>query len=450
MPGGIAGAAESDVKETWPRWRGPEANGAQPEARPPVQWSESENVRWKVEVPGQGSSTPIVVGDRVFVSTAVKTDRVKEGASEAESTAEQDDQSQPAGDRPGRGGRGRFGRRGFGGGAPPTNFFAFMVVAFDRQSGKEVWRKTLTEEVPHEPGHNTNTFASSSPVYDGQRLYVSFGSRGVYALDLDGNVLWQKDLGKMQTRAQFGEGSSPAVHDGTVVVPWDHEGESFIVALGAADGQERWRQSRDEPTTWATPLITEFQGRTQVITNGDNRVRSYDLADGSLIWECGGQASNPIPSPIRYKDNVIVMTGYRGYAIYSIPLDSKGDLTDTDQVSWVETDAAPYVSSPLLYDGQLYFVKSNNGILVSRSAETGELLIDQTRLPGISSVYASPVAAGDHIYLTGRDGTTLVFKHGKTFELVATNRLDEEIDASAAIVGKQIFFRGKEHLYCIE
>ncbi len=230
---------------------------------------------------------------------------------------------------------------------------------------------------------------------------------------------------------------------------WDHEGDSFIVALEALTGNEKWRQPRDEQTTWATPLITEYDGRTQVITNGSNRVRSYDLGTGELIWECGGQVGNPIPTPVRFENNVIVMTGFRGNAIYSIPLSSQGDITGSDTITWHETDAAPYVPSPVLYKGQLYFVKSNNGVLVSRDAKTGELIIDQTRVPDISSVYASPVAAADHIYLTGRDGTTVVLNHAKSFEVVATNKLDDDIDASAAIVGNEMFLRGKSHLYCI-
>ncbi len=392
----------------------------------------------------------------------MKTDRVKEGA-DAETTAQTEgDGNTPdagnryAGDRGGeRGGRGgearggRRGRRGSGGGASPTNYYAFMVLCFDRTTGKEVWRTTAIEQVPHESGHNTNTFASSSPVTDGERIYVSFGSRGVHCLDLDGNLLWSKDLGKMQTRNQFGEGSSAAIYKGTLVVPFDHEGDSFIVALDAQTGEEKWRQPRDEQTTWSTPLITEYDGRVQVIANGSNRVRSYDLASGEIIWECGGQAGNPIPTPVRFEDNVIVMTGYRGYAIYSIPLNSHGDITDSETITWIEEDAAPYVPSPVLYQGQLYFFKANNGVLVSRDAKTGELLIDQTRVPDLSTVYASPVAAANHIYLTGRDGTTVVLKHGKNFEVIASNKLDDTIDASAAIVGDEIFLRGKEHLYCI-
>lgn len=432
-------AHSENIKTDWPQWRGPAGSGVAVESEPPTTWSETENIRWKIRVPGAGSSTPIILDDRVYVATAMKTDRLKEGAE----TAVEEPKEPESGNQRGRR------RRGFNNRPAPTNYYAFMVIAYDRASGKEVWRTVVTEQVPHEAGHNTNTFASASPITDGERLYVSFGSRGLYCLDMNGKVLWDRNLGTMQTRAKFGEGSSPALYQGTLVVPFDHEGESFIVALDAKSGDEKWKQSRDERTTWATPLITEFDGRVQVITNGQNRVRSYDLASGDLIWECGGQKGNPIPTPVRFEDNVIVMTGFRGFAVYSIPLDSKGDITDGDTVTWVENDAAPYVPSPVLYKGQLYYLKSNNGILVSRDAKTGESIIDQTRLDGLRMVYASPVAANDKIYVTGRDGTTLVLKHGKTIEVIATNKLDDEIDASAAIVDDEIFFRGKEHLYCI-
>ncbi|WP_146398930.1 PQQ-binding-like beta-propeller repeat protein [Planctomycetes bacterium CA13] len=442
-------ASGEEIVKDWPHWRGPDGSGVAVHSNPPTTWSETENIKWKIDLPGAGSSTPIILGDRIYVSTAVKTERVAEGnaASEASATTEVAPQERTSGNRPGQ--RRRGGRGGFGGGRSPTNYYDFVVLAFDRATGKEIWQTTVTEQIPHESGHNTNTFASASPVTDGERLYVSFGSRGVFCLDFDGKQLWDVQLGKMQTRAQFGEGSSPAVHDGTLVVPWDHEGDSFIVALDAKTGNEKWRVARDEQTTWSTPLITEYDGRIQVVTNGTTRVRSYDLHNGELIWECGGQAGNPVPTPVRFEDNVIVMTGYRGNAVYSIPLSSQGDITGTDAITWYNEDAAPYVPSPVLYKGQLYFVKSNNGVLISRDAKSGEELIGQTRLQGISMMYASPVAAADHIFFTGRDGTTLVIKHGNALEIVATNKLDDEIDASAAIVDDEIFLRGKSHLYCI-
>lgn len=428
----------------WHQWRGPNANGASDSANPPVEWDESKNIKWKVEIPGKGSSTPIVWQDRVFVLTAIQTDRQIEGAAGA--AEQQTAQQEPPAER---GRRGRRGRGRFGGGPPPTNFYQFVVICYDRQTGEQIWQQIAAEEVPHEAGHNTNTFASYSPTTDGENLYVSFGSRGIYCFDMDGNPQWNRNFGKMRTTAQFGEGSSPALHGDTLVVPWDHEGDSFIVALDAKTGKEKWKVDRDERTTWSTPLFVEYNDRTQVITNGANRVRSYDLATGELIWECGGQTGNPIPSPVRHDDLVVCMTGWRRSAIYAIPLNATGDITDSDAIAWHNTEAAPYVPSPVLYKGQLYFVKNRDGILSSREAKTGDELIGQTRLPGIRSLYASPVAAADRIYFTGRDGTSLVLKHGEKLDVLATNKLDEGIDASPALVGNELLLRGEKHLYCI-
>ncbi|MFC1758024.1 PQQ-binding-like beta-propeller repeat protein [Planctomycetota bacterium] len=436
----------TEAAGNWHQWRGPTGNGVAISANPPSEWSETKNVKWKVQIPGKGSSTPIIWNDKVFILSAVKTEKMKEEPSRNQTqpiAVLQDTQQDP----PRRRGRGERRGRG-GGGAAPKNYYEFAVICYNRATGEEVWKTVAAEAVPHEAGHGTNTFASSSPTTDGQHVYASFGSRGVFCFDMDGNQKWTRNFGEMRTAAGFGEGSSPALHGDTLVVPWDHEGDSFLVALDKKTGEDKWRVKRDERTTWATPLIVNDGQRTQVITNG-KVVRSYDLANGELLWECGGQASNPIPSPVLHDKTVYCMTGYRGYAIYAIPLDAKGDITDSDKVTWSATEAAPYVPSPVLYKGQLYFTKSRNGVLLSRDAVSGDLLIKQTRLPGIDSMYASLVAAGDRIFATGRNGTTLVLKHGKEFEVLATNELDDAIDASPAIVGNEIFLRGDKHLYCI-
>lgn len=441
--------APADAQENWPRWRGPNADGtAAASANPPVKWSQTENVRWKTELPGKGSATPIVWENRIFVVTAIDTGRLPEGAAEETNQAEEANED-AAEDRSPRGRRFGGRRRGLSEPVPET-LFQFCVICYDRETGDELWKKVATETVPHEGGHSTNTFASGSPVTDGKHLYVAFGSYGIYCYDLDGNLQWKRDLGRMQTRNAFGEGSSPALHEDTLVVPWDHEGESALYALDAGSGETRWQVARDEPTTWATPLIVENGGRTQVITNGTNRVRSYDLADGSLIWECGGQATNPIPSPVANDRLVYCMTGYQGYAVYAIPLDAKGDVTDSDEIAWSRTDVGPYISSPVLYKGQLYVTKGREGILFSLDAETGETIIGQTRLPGLSTLYASLVAAADRIYITDRQGKTLVIRHGNEFDVLATNDLGETIDATPVFVGDQAIIRGEQHLYCFE
>ena len=433
------GDFDTDRIGNWHQWRGPDGNGVAANGSPPIEWSEERNIKWKVELPGRGSSTPIVWNDRVFVLTAIETDRKSENAPAKVQAPPPENSS---GRRRGRPGRFRQ--------PPPTTYYQFAVICLDRETGKKIWQQVAIQAVPHEGGHPTNSFASGSPTTDGKHLYASFGSQGIYCFDLDGKLQWQRDLGRMQTRNAFGEGSSPTLHDDTLVVTWDHEGPSFIVALDANTGDTRWRVERDEPTTWATPLVVDAAGRKQVITNGTNRVRSYDLETGRLIWECGGQATNPIPSPVMLDNVVFCMTGYRGFAIYAISLDATGDITDSDKVVWSRDDAAPYVASPVLYDGHLYFTKSRNAILASVDAKTGSSVISESRLPGLSSLYASLVAADDRIYAVGRSGTTVVIKHGPQLEILATNELGEGIDASTAIVGKQLFLRGEKHLYCIE
>ncbi len=422
----LATAQEAVALANWPAWRGPQANGVAPTGDPPTTWSESENIRWKVAIPGEGSSTPIIWGDRIFLLTAIKTDKTVDTVPD------------PA-DQP---------KRPFGI-TFPKNFYQFTVLCLDRATGKTLWQQQATERVPHEGHHQDNDFASASPVTDGKRLFVSFGSNGVYAYDLDGKPLWSKEFGKLQTRNSFGEGSSPALHGNTLVTTWDQDGPSFIVAQNAETGDVLWRKDRDEKTAWATPLIVERSGTTQVITNATNLVRSYDLTTGEVLWQCGGQVTNVTPSPVANDKHVFCMSGYRGSALYALPFDQKGDLTDSDKIAWRLDRGTPYIPSPLLYDGRLYFTQSNEGILSCVEAATGKTLIERTRLQGISQAYASPVGAAGRVYFTSRRGVTTVIKHADDLQILATNELAEEFDASPAIVGKEMFLRGKKFLYCI-
>jgi outer membrane protein assembly factor BamB len=255
----------------------------------------------------------------------------------------------------------------------------------------------------------------------------------------------------MKIKVGFGEGISPVLHGGSVVVNWDHEAGSFIVSLDAATGEEKWRQTRDEGTTWATPLVVEHEGVTQVVVNGTKKVRSYDLATGKLIWECGGQTMNAIPTPFALEGKVYCMSGYRGNALYAIKLNSKGDVSSsTEQVAWKRTDAGPYVASPLLHDGLIYLTKERQAILVCVDARTGDIKYGPQRLPEMDTVYASLLGAGGRVYVASREGTTVVLKAGPKYEVLATNKLPEPIDASPVAVGKQLYLRGAKNLYCIE
>jgi outer membrane protein assembly factor BamB len=408
----LAAITDQNPTQDWPQWRGPHANGVAPDADPPATWSETDNVKWKVEIPGRGSGSPIVWGDRVYLMTAV---------SESGETAE-------------------------------GVVHRFIVMALDRATGEVVWEKVAREEAPHEATHRENgTYASASPVTDGEVLIANFESRGIYVYDLDGNLIWEKDLGDKRMRNTFGEGTTPALHGDTLVHVWDQQGgQSFIVALDKRTGEEKWRRDRDEIDTWATPLVVEVNGRAQAIAPAMERMYSYDLETGDLVWEGDGLTMNVIPSPVVIDNIAILMSGFRGNSLKAIDLTrAKGDITGTDAIVWSFDRDTPYVPSPLLYDGLLYMLKSNNGILTVFDAKTGTIHYGPQRLEAVPNVFASPVGAGGRVYIPGREGDTLVLRHGTSFEVLGVNSLDDGFDASPAIAGNEIFLRGSRFLYCI-
>ena len=425
----VTAFAQSPTEEqtrNWHQWRGPFATGEAVNANPPLEWSETKNVRWKKEIEGLGNSTPIIWGDKLFLTTAIDTGKADPALPKPE-------------DQPPR----KFGI------TFPNTYFQFVVICLDRNTGDELWRKVATEQIPNEGHHGDNSFATPSPTTDGEKLFCWFGSQGLFCFDLDGDKLWEKNFGKVSTRLSFGEGSSPVVHGDRLIVNRDNEGQSYVLCLDAKTGDELWRQNRNELSSWATPLIVEAAGKTQVILNATNRVRSYDLANGDLIWEGGGQVSNVTPCPVTDGKYVYCMSGYRGSSAMAIPLDSTGDVTGSDDIVWTLGQGTPYVPSPLLVDGTLYFNQSNNAILTKVDADTGNVLLERTRLPDVRGLYSSPVAAAGRIYITGRDGETIVLDQQAKFEVLATNRLNDRIDASAAIVDDAIYLRGKTTVYCI-
>jgi outer membrane protein assembly factor BamB len=268
---------------------------------------------------------------------------------------------------------------------------------------------------------------------------------------MDGKQLWEKDFGDKRMRNQFGEGSTPALYNNRLVVVWDHiGGQSFVATLDKNTGEEIWRSNRDEIDTWATPLVLEHGGRTQAIVPGMRRLRSYDLENGSIVWESDGLTMNPIPSPVGADGMVFAMSGFQGNDLKAIQLaHARGNIDGTNAIAWSLDRDTPYVPSPLLYDGILYFLKSNNGILSAFDARTGKPHYQNQRLEGVPNVFASPVGAKGRVYLPGRDGTTLVIKNGPAFEVLAKNTLADGFDASPALVDKEIYMRGYRYLYCI-
>ena len=471
------GESDLSAQDNWPNWRGPQNNGASLTALPPTQWDASSGILWKSPIEGEGSSTPIVWDQQVILLSALKTDKTDPESSalaafsmDAEARFRSDSTlHETGGPRTRRapsvarvveasdlhlGGRdsSRDDRAGGKRANPnPTNVYKFLVSSFDLRTGAKNWQVSVVEDVPHEGGHETNNFASCSPTTDGKNIYVFWGSRGIFCLDMQGQLLWSSDLGQKYTRSQFGEGASAALHGSTLIVPWDHESESYIAALNTENGDLKWKTGRAERTTWATPVIVEVGDQTQVIMHG-RVVRGYDFRDGSLQWECGGQTENPIPTPVVYRQNVIVMSGFRDAACFSISLSSRGTVSsNSDSIRWTYPFNTPYVPSPTLYQDRIYFLVENKAMLTCLDANTGKPIYAQERIDGLSEIYASVGAADGKIYIVDRSGTTAVVDAGESGEVIATNRVaeDETFDASPVFVNDRLLLRSNKHLYCI-
>ncbi len=369
---------QAGYADNWPQWRGPDANGVAPAGKPPIEWNEDLNVKWKVETPGRGHSTPIVWDEQIIILSAVQTDKRIQPDASAEDQGHNQWMS------------------------PITTDFIhkFLVTSLDRNSGKILWQTTVREELPQDGTHQFGSWASNSPVTDGVNIYAYFGSRGLYCLDFEGKILWEKDLGPMEKVMSFGEGSSPVLHESKLIILRDHQGQSTLHVLDKNTGEELWKTDRDEVSSWATPFIVEFDGRTQVITSATNKIRSYNLEDGEVIWECSGMTRNVIPS--------------------SITMDDK-----------------------------LYFLKVNNGYLSCLDAADGTEYYSAQKLEGIQNIFASLAGVNNHIYITGAKGKFYVVKSGAEFTVLSQNNLDDSFHASPVIIGNNLYLRGFKYLYCI-
>ena len=416
----VVSATEPDVAaHYWPQWRGPLGSGVAPLADPPVTWGEEENVRWKVPIPGRGHATPVVWGERVYLLTAVVLGGEVDMARPQQGIA--------AGEKQ-----------------------AFTVLALDRGDGRVVWQRVVRESVPHEGTHADGTWASGSPATDGTYLFAYFGSHGLYALDLEGQLLWSRDFGDMDTKQGFGEGSSPFLYGDHLVILWDHEGDSFIAALDKGTGAERWRQDRDEEVTWSTPVVVEVDGRPQVVVNGARRMCGYDLASGKLLWEASGMTPNTVSSPVVADGIAYFLSGFQGSALSAIRLPgARGDLDGSAAILWTYDRDTPYVPSPLVYGDGLYFLKGNKAVLTCLDSGSGIPYYGPLRLQGIQGIYASPLGAAERIYIAGLNGAVQVLRRGGEYDLLALNRLDDHFAASPVAVGNELFLRGYRYLYCL-
>jgi outer membrane protein assembly factor BamB len=396
----------------WPRWRGPNDDGlARGDA--PLHWTDTENIAWKAPIPGRGHSSPVVWGDRIFLTTAVPTGRSGSGASLPE--------------------------------------HKFMVLCFDRKTGKLLWEKIARVATPHEGHHpQYGSFASNSPVADSKYVIAFFGSRGVYCYTHEGQIVWQKDFGKLRMFREFGEGAWPALDGDKLILILDQQaGDSFLLALDKNTGRELWRTARDGATNWSGPMIASYGGRKQVIVSASKKVCSYDLETGKLIWEASGLGQNTIPAPVVTDGIAIVMSGFRNPNLMAIRLGREGDLTGTDAIVWQNQRGNSYSASPVVHDGKLY-VLTDSGMLSCFEAKTGKAYYQQMRLPKPYNFKASPVGVNGKLYLASEEGDVIVLRMGEKFEVLATNTLkDQTFIATPAIVDGDIYLRGQNTLLCV-
>lgn len=391
-------------------------------------WSETENIQWKVPVEGDGACTPIIWGDRIFIHTAVPYEAdlpipnlIPEGTPNIREHPDVE---------------------------ATWKAQRILILCYDRETGDELWRRVVFEGMPHQGHHWKGGFASESPVTDGERLYSFFGSFGLFCHDLDGNLVWKKSLGPLAMEDALGEGTSPVLYGKYLVVVVDHELQSFVVALDKRTGDEIWRENRDEVSNWSTPRVFEYEGRPQIVVNG-SVVKAYDLVDGEMLWECGGQSLSAVPMPAVGHGLVFAASGWRKDTVHAIRLGQKGDLTDSEHVVWSLDRGAPYVPSPTVWGDEIYLLEDRSFLSCLR-AKDGKIYYLKERMPGALNFSASPTGAADRIYLLSEAGEMVVLKRGPEPEVLAVNELDGSFYASPAIVDDSMYLRSSTHLFRLE
>ena len=416
----------------WPRFRGADGTGTAPDHPGlPTTWSATQNVKWVAEVPGLGWSCPVVWGDRVFLTAAVT-----EGPAKVPE-------------------KGMY--LGEGVREPAGGIHRWQVFCFDLNTGKMRWQQEAHRGRPEVPRHPKSTYASETPVTDGERLYVLFGDLGLWCYDLDGKPLWQRKIEPKKTEYDYGAAASPVVHEGQVIVVYDNLEESWIASFDAKTGDQRWRTARDEKKSWATPLVWRNAVRTEIVVPGQNRNRAYAL-DGKLLWEFdGGMGKLVIPSPFTAHGLCYIAAGFVSEAhrpTFALRPGGSGDLApggdyaNSKFIAWYQDRSAPYNTSQTVYGDYLYTLY-DRALLSCYDARSGRQIYDRTRLPPGSSFTASPFAYNGRLFCLSEDGTTYVIKPGPEFEVLATNPLDERCLSSPAIVGDKLLIRTATKLYCL-
>ncbi|MEI6667092.1 MAG: PQQ-binding-like beta-propeller repeat protein [Acidobacteriota bacterium] len=420
----------------WPSFRGIEASGVARDQHLPDRWdaSSGEHILWRTAVPGLAHSSPVVWGNRLFVTTAVSSD--------PKATF-------------------RKGLYGDGDASSDRSRHRFVVIAFDTRTGKPLWQRTAFEGEPLNKRHIKSTYASASPATDGRIVVAWFGSQGVAAYDVDGTLRWKVDLGRIDLGAydipsvEWGPASSPIIWKDLVILQVDTQADSFLLALNASTGETVWKTERDEWPSWGTPTVAETAAGPVLVTNASKFIRGYDPRTGKEMWRLGGSSKITAPTPISTGRLLIIASGRAPERpIFVVRPGAQGDLTlavgktSSDAVVWSKTGRGSYMPTPLALDGVLY-VLGNNGVFDAYSLETGEEVYRQ-RLPVVGSGYsASPVAADGKIYLSGEDGDILVVAAGPEFKVLATNAMGESLMATPALSDGVMYIRGLNTLFAV-
>lgn len=423
-----------NYNDNWPSWRGPLVTGEALNGAPPIEWSETRNVKWKTPIPGKGLSTPVVWGDQIFITTAIELDQ----KATEEAIKRQKKKSNIL-------------MRTLGMSKRTKYFQQFVVYSINRNTGKINWEQIVREQYPHEGVQKNGSWASPSCITDGEHMIASFGSYGMYCFDMKGNLIWEKDLGDMHIAGTFGEGTSPVIYKHKLIIVWDHEEQSKIYVLDKNTGKEIWQKKRNEKTTWATPVVVELDKQIQIIVTGKTSM-GYNLTNGEIVWQLDGLGGDIIPCPVFDGEMAFLMSAdaIGSKKVQAINLTTaKGNLENSEALIWIQGKKAPYVPSPLLKDGKLYYLQGSSSKMTCTDAKTGQIYYDTEKANGMRSAYASPVAANGMIYIIDRNGLCSVIKEGAGFEVVAQNQLDDKFDASPAIVGSDLILRGLKNLYCI-
>jgi outer membrane protein assembly factor BamB len=420
----------------WPGWRGPDGNGLALEKRLPAEWGTDKNIMWKAALPGTGWSQPIVWGEKVFVTAAETDKQVKPRGGEF-------DPGLSAGS--------------LSGGKPADVIYRWKVLCLDGATGKILWEKTAHEGKPRTSIHRNNTYASETPVADGERVIAYFGNTGLYCYDLSGELLWSKDLGAYPTWLGWGTGSSPVLCGDRVLVQCDNDKESFLVSLNKKSGDELWRVKRNEKSNWCTPYVWKNKLRTELMVAGGTKICSYSPEKGDLLWEMkanGRTSLTPVgDEDMVYVDSVDRMMGGQG-ALVAIRSGALGDIslkageTSNTFVAWSVSFRTYRVSSPLLYEGCVYMLDQQKGCVRCYDAKTGKELYN-SRVPEAHGFSASPWANDGKVFCLDETGLTIVLQPGPELKILGTNRLDDTFWSSVAVLGDKLLLRGVNHLYCI-